>query len=155
MNVHSPSGGGLELRQALVGGWRLERWEITYPATGRTSAPFGDDAEGLIVYAPDGCMSVVLRRRARLAERSARDVALTDQEKAACFSSYMHYAGGWRIDGSDVVHEIEHALHPDLVGTQQRRCAKLEGDVLILTGDERYDAAGNVRSHRVTWRRAR
>jgi hypothetical protein len=144
----------LELRQALVGSWRLERWEIAYPATGRTSTPFGDDAEGLIVYAQDGFMSVVLRRRVRLVER-ARDAALSDQEKAACFSSYMHYAGGWRIDGSEVVHEIGHALHPDLLGTQQRRHVTLDRDVLILTGDERYDAAGNVRSHRVTWRRAR
>jgi hypothetical protein len=155
VNVHSASGDDLELRQALIGSWRLERWEIAYPATGRTSAPFGDDAEGLIVYAQDGCMSVVLRRRARLAGRSARDAALSDQEKAACFSSYMHYAGGWRIDGSEVVHEIEHALHPDLGGTRQRRHVELDGDRLILTGDERYDAAGNVRSHRVTWRRAR
>jgi hypothetical protein len=153
VNVQSPSTGGLDLRGALVGSWRLERWEITYPATGRTTTPFGHDAEGLIVYAPDGYMSVVLRGRARLGERK-RDAALSEHERAACFSSYMHYAGRWRIDGTDVVHEIEHALHPDLVGTQQRRHAELRGDVLLLTGDERFDATGSVRAHRVTWRRA-
>ena len=155
MNVQLPSSDGSELSLALVGSWRLERWEITYPATGRTSTPFGDDAEGLIVYAPDGCMSVVLRKRARLPGRSARDTALSELEKAACFSSYMHYAGRWRIDGRDVVHEIEHALHPDLAGTQQRRHVELDGDMLLLMGDERYDAAGSVRTHRVSWRRSR
>jgi hypothetical protein len=155
VNAPLPPTGELELRHALVGSWRLERWQIAYPATGRTSTPFGDDAEGLIVYAPDGYMSVVLRRRARIAERSASETALSEQEKAACFSSYMHYAGRWHIDGSDVVHEIEHALHPDLTGTQQRRHVELRGDVLLLTGDECYDAAGSVRAHRVSWRRAR
>ena len=155
MSAQAPSTGDLDLRDALVGSWRLERWEITYTATGRTSTPFGDDAEGLIVYAPDGYMSVVLRRRVRLAERSVRAAAFSEGERAACFRSYMHYAGRWRIDGAEVVHEIEHALHPDLVGTQQRRRVELNGDLLLLTGDERYDAAGSMRAHHVSWRRAR
>ena len=50
---------------------------------------------------------------------------------------------------------IEHALHPDLVGTPQRRRVELHGDELELRGDERIDATGAVRAHRVSWRRAR
>ena len=91
--------GTRDLGAVLVGSWHLVRWEIAYPASGRVSTPFGDDAAGLIVYAADGHMSVVLRRRERLAER--------------------------------------HAGAPE------------------LSGDERIDAAGSLRAHRVSWRRAR
>ena len=147
--------GTRDLGAALVGSWRLVRWEIAYPATGRVSTPFGDDAAGLIVYAADGHMSVVLRRRERLADRRAGAPELSEHDKAFCFSSYMHYAGRWHVEGNEVVHVIEHALHPDLVGTRQRRRVELRGDELELSGDERIDAAGSLRAHRVSWRRAR
>jgi hypothetical protein len=154
MSTEPSSGDAADLRNALVGGWRLERWEIDYPASGRTSTPFGADAEGLIVYAPDGWMSVVMRRRERLAA-PRRDSVLGEHEKAECFSSYVHYAGRWRIDGGEVVHEVEHALHPDLVGTEQRRRVEVNDDILVLAGEERLDALGSVRVHRVRWLRAR
>ena len=93
-----------DLGAALVGSWHLVRWEIAYPASGRVSTPFGDDAAGLIVYAPDGHMSVVLRRRERLADRRAGAPELSEHDKAFCFSSYMHYAGRWHVEGNDVVH---------------------------------------------------
>ena len=144
-----------DLGAALVGSWRLVRWEIEYPVSGRLSTPFGDDATGLIVYAPDGHMSVVLRRRERLAGPRAGAAELSEHEKAFCFSSYMHYAGRWHIEGDEVVHAIEHALHPDLVGTRQRRRVELHGDELELRGDERIVTTGAVRAHRVSWRRAR
>jgi hypothetical protein len=152
------AGGSLgtrDLEAALVGSWRLVRWEIAYPASGRVSTPFGIDATGLIVYAPDGFMSVVLRRRERLADRRAGAPDLSEHDQAFCFSTYMHYAGRWHVEGEEVVHAIEHALHPDLVGTRQRRRVELHGDELELRGDERFDTTGAVRAHRVSWRRAR
>ena len=100
-------------------------------------------------------MSVVLRRRERLADRRAGAPGLSEHDQAFCFGSYMHYAGRWHVEGNEVVHVIEHALHPDLVGTRQRRRVQLRGDELELTGDERIDAAGSLRAHRVSWRRAR
>jgi hypothetical protein len=142
------------LAHGLVGSWQLVEWQISYPATGRVTEPFGRDACGLIVYAEDGYMSVVLRRAERFAGRT-RGATLSESEQAQGFTSYVHYAGPWRIERGEVVNSVEHALHPDLVGTEQRRRVTLRGDELVLTGDERYDAAGAMRVHRVLWRRAR
>ena len=142
------------LALALVGSWQLVEWRISYPATGRVTEPFGHDACGLIVYAEDGYMSVVLRRAERGAGHT-RGATLSEPDQARGFASYMHYAGPWRIERGEVVHSVQHALHPDLVGTEQRRRVTLRGDGLELTGDERYDAAGALRVHRVLWRRAR
>ena len=141
-----------QLARAMVGSWELVLWRISYPATGRVSEPFGHDARGLIVYAPDGYMSVLMRRAERLPGR-AWGAALSEREQAQGFTSYLHYAARWRIEQGEVVHDVEHALHPDLVGTQQRRRVTLRGDELTLTGDERFDAAGSVRAHSVLWRR--
>jgi hypothetical protein len=141
------------LRAALTGSWQLERWIIEYSGT-RQSEPFSGDAAGLLVYAGDGWMSVAIQRRTRdrlpLPARSppSREI------QAAQFASYMHYAGRWRMDGGDVLHEISFALHPGLIGTTQRRHVVLAGPTLELTGDEVFDTAGSVRRHRVLWKRA-
>jgi len=145
---------GEALRAALVGAWTLERWMIDYPETARTTEPFGADAEGLLVYAGEGWMSVAMQRRGRGAF-SLSSQARTAEAKAAAFASYMHYAGRWRIDGCEVLHEISVAMHPGLIGTTQRRRAALAGDVLELSGDEALDDRGSVRRHRVVWKRAR
>ena len=143
-----------QLASAIVGSWELVRWQITYAATGRVTEPFGADASGLLVYAPDGYMSVLIRRSERLPGR-VRGAALSEREQAQGFASYMHYAGRWRIGHGEVVHEVQHALHPDLTGTVQRRLVALNGAELLLTGDERSDAGASARTHRVLWRRAR
>ena len=116
------------------------------PRTGRVTEPFGHDARGLLVYADDGYMSVVLRRAERIAGR-ARGATLGVLEQAQGFTSYVSYAGPWRVEGGEVVNSVEHALHPDLVGTEQRRRVTLSGDEMVLTGDERSAAAGALRAH--------
>jgi len=143
---------GGQLRDALVGGWILQRWVIEYPATGRRAEPFG--AEGLLVYTADGRMSVAMQRRDRPRFASSSSDSTAD-DKAAAFASYMHYGGRWRVEGRDVVHEIGIAMHPGLIGTSQRRATMLAGDTLELRGDETYDASGSLRRHHVVWKRAR
>jgi lipocalin-like protein len=145
---------GERLRVALVGSWLLERWAIEHPATARTTEPFGADAEGLLIYAADGWMSVAMQRRGRAAISLSSHETTTD-DRAAAFGAYMHYAGRWHVEGRDVVHEIRIAMHPGLLRTTQRRRTTLAGKTLELCGDEVYDARGNVRRHRVVWKRAR
>ena len=143
------------LRQLLVGSWELQRWRIEYPATGRMSEPFGTDALGLLISADDGRMSVLMERRRRPTPAAGVSPTATDAECAAAFRSYVHYAGRWHVDGGDVVHQVEFALHPSLSGTVQRRRVLLDGDALELTGDEVLTGSGDVRRHCVDWRRAR
>jgi hypothetical protein len=76
--------------------------------------------------------------------------APTDQ-KAAAFDSYLSYAGRWRLEGGAVVHSVEVALAPNIVGTEQVRSARLEGGRLTLT----YDVPGRdgSRTFHLEWTR--
>jgi hypothetical protein len=144
----------MPLADALAGAWLLVRWTIEYPGTSRVTEPFGPHPEGLLVYTPDGHMSVVLQRPDRPRLSRADVDAVSDAEKAAAFGSYLHYAGRWHIDGGNVVHTVDYAMNPNLLGTIQVRSVSLDGGSLELGAEEALEAAGQTRRHRVLWRRA-
>jgi len=137
----------------LIGAWKLERWEISYPATGRVTRPFGEDAMGMILYTPDGYMSAVLAERDRGSFSTPIVPKAPDAEKARAFDGYMHYAGRYFVVQGDVHHEVEFALNMDLIGTTQIRETELDGDRLVLSAEEPLEG-GEMRRHRLQWIRA-
>ena len=142
------------LAAALIGAWRLVSWTIEYPATGRVTQPFGPAPEGLLVYTADGCMSAVLQRPGRPRLSHADPHAVSDAEKAAAFAGYLHYAGTWRVADGCVLHDVDIAMNPNLIGTRQVRHIALAGDALVLGAEEALATPGQARRHRITWRRA-
>ncbi len=141
--------------QQLIGTWVLERFVITY-ADGRPPLhPFGEQARGRILYAPDGYMSAVLCRgdRPPLGVGSLeRAGAAGEAARAAAFDSYLSYAGAWRLEGDEVHHEVREALVPDAVGATQTRAARLEGGRLTLSYPL-TPRSGITRTYTLTWRR--
>ena len=137
----------------LVGGWKLVKWEISYSDDRPVSQPFGEDAEGMIMYTPNGYMNAVIRRADRGPVSTQYVLQAPAEEKAALFESFMQYGGPCEVVGNDVIHKVEHALNPDLAGTEQLRHVAFDGDDLILTGEEKIEAAGLSRFHKVRWRK--
>jgi hypothetical protein len=138
----------------LVGGWLLERWEIAYGDGRAPTLPFGERPTGLISYTPDGWMSATISApdRPTLSQPSPRSTPA--EELAKAFTSYFAYAGRWRVEGEEVVHEVRWALNSAMVGTEQRRQMTFgEGAALTLSAEDR-DPKGVVRMHRIFWRRA-
>jgi hypothetical protein len=45
-------------------------------------------------------------------------------------------------------------MNPNLVGTRQRRSVALHGDSLVLGAVEALESPGELRRHRIEWRRA-
>jgi hypothetical protein len=138
--------------QDLVGAWSLVSFVVH--REGRPDRhPFGPDARGLIVYEPSGWMSAVLSA----ADRSSGATRLEDAHrsgadaKAQAYDSYLSYAGRWRMEGEVVVHEVQLALVPEVVGQAQRRRVALEGDELVLS----YELEGHRGTARflLRWRR--
>ena len=144
-----------ELARAMVGAWRLVRWQIEYPPGSRLTQPFGPAPEGLLLYTADGHMSASMQRPARPRLSRANVGAISDAEKAGAFGTCLHYAGRWRVSGADVHHDVELAMNPNLSGTRQVREAVLRGDELELRAVEALETPGTVRVHRILWRRAR
>ena len=134
------------LATALIGTWRLERWELVYDDGRPPECPLGADAEGFLIYTADGHVSATLARRSR--PRLADD----DGAKARAYEAYFGYAGRYEVRDGAVVHHIAIAPDPALTGATTLRNAVLEGDRLTLSGPD--FAAGSPRSHRILWRRA-
>lgn len=130
--------------QDLYGAWALEEWYVEN-ADGSRTAPFGTDAQGVIMYTTDGYMTAIVRT----AQRSLPTAAPDDGQKAAAYGTYFNYAGTWSVEGDAVTHRIEHALDPNLVGAVMTRAIVHEGDRMVFTGVMADGKTKNV----IIWRR--
>ncbi len=141
----------MEAESALLGAWRLRSWTLS---DGRgTTEPFGPDATGQIMYTPDGRMSAIVAAAGRPDLPGGRPRDASDAELAAAFLTFFTYSGTWHVEGDEVVHDVELALNPNTVGTDQRRHVTFsdEGHVLELSAEEQ--TARGARVHRLTWER--
>ena len=128
----------------LHGAWTLDEWFVEDSEGGRT-APFGRDAKGVIMYTEDGNMTAIVRT----AERFLPAGSATESQKAEAYSTYFNYAGTWRIDGDSVIHKIEHALDPNLVGAEMARLVERKGDRMVFSGTMADGKTKNV----IIWKR--
>jgi len=141
------------IRAGLVGAWRLLTWESIDDA-GAVDHPMGPDAEGVVVYTPDGTMMTTLGRRGRMPITGDDMLAGPDAERLASFGSFIAYTARFRIEGGDVIHQVEMSLFPNWVGTAQRRHVQLaaDGRSLILSSDP-FLLRGRMSRQRLSWER--
>ncbi len=106
-----------------------------------------------LVYSPDGYVSVVSmpEGRAPVSESALRvDLAgASAEERAEAAKTVIAYAGRLEVRPDSVVHHIDMALNPNLVGKSVIRRARLEGRDLTLSTETGAD--GSYR--RIHWRR--
>jgi hypothetical protein len=134
----------------LLGTWQLRQWTVTDGAGRRY--PFGEHATGVLLYGDDGQMMVAVSAADRppLSTEVPRRAAAG--ELATAFLGFFCYAGRWYTEDGWVVHLVDLALNPALVGTVQRRRVELDGTGgLDLVAEESLD--GRTRSHRLSWHR--
>jgi hypothetical protein len=146
------------LGDPLLGTWHLLRWAISYADGRADSFPFGEQANGLILYAPDGWMNACIARggRAPLSSESVRSAP--EAERLAAFESFFQYAGRYALrmsgDQQQVVHTVTHALNPNFVGTEQvRNVAFSANGELTLSASDRVPGSDVARHHRLVWSR--
>jgi hypothetical protein len=131
----------------LLGAWRLVNWSLVYADARPPEFPMGEDAQGIIIYTPDGHVSATIMRKARPAAAPG-----TPAEAAEAYAEAFAYAGRYALRDGTVYHSIEIATSPALIGITSTRHIHLEGDVLTLSGPD--FAAGSPRTQRIVWRRA-
>ena len=138
--------------QDFIGAWSLVDWRIEY-SDGSVTRPFGEAAQGYIVYSENGIMtaSIATGDRARFGLANARNATL--EQKGQAFESYFHYAGPWQIEGDEVVHSVTMSLNPDMAATDQRRLAEFDpAGGLTLSAHEPLKE-GASRHHILQWKR--
>jgi hypothetical protein len=135
----------------IIGSWTLVSYEVRHP-DGRVSLPMGDRPQGLLLYTADGGMSGQLARgdRKPFAADHLRGGSVTEKSDAA--DSFLSYGGRWRLEGNEVIHDVQVSLYPNWVGGQQRRNARVVDGKLELSTPPMPRAEGFLSAYLV-WRR--
>ena len=135
----------------LLGTWALIATEWRR-ADGRHANPFGEGANGILIYDAAGYMSAQIMR----VDRPAGDPAQTgiDAAMASATPGYVAYFGAFTVDDTAgvVTHRVIGAAHPAWVGREFARRYSIEGDVLTLR-DDLVAADGVSVDAATTWRR--
>jgi hypothetical protein len=129
------NGMSTEVIPKLAGSWNLISFCIE-DSTGQMSYPFGKDAQGRLIYEPDGRMSVQLMNPNRTGFTSDDPLVTSEAEVRAAFGGYTAYYGTYSVnpDEKTIVHHIEAALLPNWVGRDQQRHFDFDGKYLTLQG---------------------
>jgi hypothetical protein len=118
--------------------------EITYSNNQRSSQ---------IMYSPDGYVGVLSgpanRNKVSGSDRRTDLNGATVVERAAAAADLTCYAGHYEVKDGSVLHHIEMALNPNLVGQTLVRRVHIDGPDLTLSSEPDQD--GNYR--RIKWRR--
>lgn len=118
----------------LIGVWRLITVE-DHEADGTVVHPYGERALGYLIYHPEGYMSatVMSAERPRLSNAS-RPFALSPDDAATVLRTMgSAYCGTYELrDDSTVIHHVEAALIPNMIGQDEVRPFELKGDRLYV-----------------------
>lgn len=122
----------------IQGSWSLESFDIE--RLDKTTAPWGQNAHGILIFASTGHMSVSINR----------DLSQGDSEAQKIFDSILFYSGTYRIEGTTVRHMVQNASNPARIGREMIRYASLDGDVLTLKTPQESFGTATLR-----WKRLR
>ncbi len=147
--IHSMS---REVLPKLVGSWKLISFH-SQDSSGQKAYPFGKDAQGRLIYEPDGRMAVQLMNPNRPKFASDDPLVTSEAEVRAAFGGYTAYYGTYSVNPEEqtIVHHIEVALLPNWVGTDQQRHFEFDGKYLTLKGPLRLGGVQGVVS--LVWER--
>jgi hypothetical protein len=121
------------IRDLLIGIWKPISWTLTDQA-GHQHYPFGVDVQGVLIYTPEGYMSVHLMKANRSTFQSIGTVFDVTLEQALdSYQSYVSYCGLYEMTADKILHHVTMHTNPNWIGTTQVRPFKMDGDLLHLS----------------------
>ncbi|MBI1777387.1 MAG: lipocalin-like domain-containing protein [Proteobacteria bacterium] len=136
----------------FMGTWRLVSW-ILDDGAGTRHEPMGPNPIGLLTYTSDGYMFGTLMAPGREKFAGNDPLGGSEAECHKAMSTCHSYCGRYRLDGDSVVHSVELAVYPNMVGSEQRRFFRFEGELLKLRTPP-MTRKGQSGIAELTWRRA-
>ena len=119
-------------------------------------ARYGNEPQGLMIFAPDGWMIAIVCWGGRPALRGNpawhTDAPADDRLKA--FGTYLSYGGKWHVQDNMLTTKVHYALNPGWVGADQTRGLELNHDGHLTLNLERAWPDGRVMKGWVRWRKA-
>lgn len=120
------------VQNKLIGVWQLVSW-VSINNNGEENFPFGDDAQGYLLYSGAGVMSVHLSHKERKLFQSPSIFSVTPEEALQSYHSYASYSGHYEVKDNKVLHHVVMHTSPNWIGTTQERYFKLENNLLHLS----------------------
>jgi len=114
-----------ELRQKIVGTWKLVSVVYEDQATKERTPVYGEHPRGIQIATPQG-------RWIALMTAETRPVPKTDEERAQTLKSMIAYTGRYRVEDGKVITKVEAAWNEAWVGGEQVREIRIEGDRLYI-----------------------
>ena len=101
---------------------------------GRITYPYGEHAEGQLMYNDHGSFSGQIAGSGRPVFESGNLLKGTPEEIKKAFEGYIAYYGTYEVDenNSQITHHVENGLFPNWVGNNQTRSYEFEGKNLRL-----------------------
>ncbi len=139
--------------EAFVGAWRLIGVEYRH-ANGQVVPLYGQDPQGLLVYAPSGHMAAQVMHPRRPATPASRDDPGALAAYHAIVAGYAAYFGTYTVDAEAgiVLHRVLGSLLPQWVGSLQVRHFEFAGQRLTLRLPAEQLGSG-LRSGELVWER--
>ena len=132
-------------RADLIGSWELISWQ-GFKNGERIGYPMGEDAQGQVIYSPDGRLSGFLMRNDF---RDAPHGANPDPNTS------LAYGGTFRLEGDEVYHDVMYSTIAHWLGHPLIRTVVPQGDDMILKTRPETTSSGNVYEHHLFWRRVK
>ncbi len=107
----------------LHGIWKLVSSEAEIRATGAKEPVMGKGAAGFAMFSPEGRVFIILTGEGRKPAKNDHDLAML-------MNSLISYTGTYRVEGSTWTTRVDVAWSPELVGTEQVRSFRIDGDRL-------------------------
>jgi hypothetical protein len=120
-------------KEKLIGTWKFESIKVQ-TEKGEVIYPYGENLFGLLIYTPDGHMSVLLMRPDRPRFASNDPLGGSSEEIESAYVGFDAYCGTYTVDieRGTVTHHIEGSKFPNWMGTDQVRNYQFFGDKLLL-----------------------
>jgi len=127
----------------LLGTWELLDWR-SFRDGELYKFPMGEDGKGQLIYTKEGVMSGFLMRA-----DFGDEAAGSDTKASKCLS----YAGDFRIEGDEVIHDVHLATIPEWLGTPLIRTMEWRGEQLLLKTTPQAGRDGRKYSNELLWGR--
>jgi hypothetical protein len=119
---------------SIIGAWKLISLQIQ-KENGDVIYPFGENAQGSIIYTDSGRFSAQLMRPDRPKFASGDQMKGKTEEIKVNYEGCISYYGPYEFDAENnfIIHHVEGSLFPNWEGQGQKRFFELSGNRLRLT----------------------
>ncbi|KAI4161795.1 MAG: hypothetical protein LQ342_004628 [Letrouitia transgressa] len=152
------------LRSQIVGAWELVKYSAPKEQDRKNNVyPMGEDAQGIIMYTPDGYMSAQIQKSGQPKFQFDDLNAGTEEDLRAVGEHYLAYTGPFYLDESGEVpilhHHMTNCTFPNWLGKSQRRTVALSEEgaekYITLGPESAVMILGEMRIPQLKWRRLR